>query len=526
MSQDPQLNRDPICPILHRLLILLQIIQIILFIVDSRCTKHITGNLKLLCNFIEKYLGTVRFGNDQFSLIIGYRDLVQGNVTIKRVYYVEGLNHNLFSVGQFCDADLEVAFRKYTCFVRDLQENDLLTGIHGYDLYRIALQESSSPTQSVSWQNLHQLNHENGVVGRWNCTMVEAARTMLSASKLPLFFWAEAIATACYTQNRSLIILKHEKTPYHIINDRKHTLKNLHIFGFTCYIVRDGENLDKMKEKGDSCIFMGYSTQSKGYKVYNKRTRLIVDSIHINFDELKEVMTFEHNSSGLGTQDHNNEPLSSKPSSAHSDNSLQQDTQLTLNVQPIIEPIIQPINVIAEENNTDQAEDAQFKEHELINPFCTPMDVKMAFLDGPLKEEYPKDSGFELTAFSDPDHAGCLDTHKSTYGGIQFLGDRLVSWMSKNQDCTTMSTAEAKYVALSASCAQHSFTKYINVRYHFIKEQVEHGIVELCFVRTEYQLAEMFTKALLQERFEYLVGRIGMRCLTSTELKVPANESA
>nr|GFB80880.1 integrase, catalytic region, zinc finger, CCHC-type, peptidase aspartic, catalytic [Tanacetum cinerariifolium] len=97
-----------------------RIVQLILFIVDFGCTKYMTGNLKLLCNFVEKFLGTVRFDNDQFEPILGYRDLVQGNVTINEVYYVEGLNHNLFSVGQFCDADLEVAFQKSTCFVRDL----------------------------------------------------------------------------------------------------------------------------------------------------------------------------------------------------------------------------------------------------------------------------------------------------------------------------------------------------------------------------------------------------------------------
>nr|GFB38133.1 integrase, catalytic region, zinc finger, CCHC-type, peptidase aspartic, catalytic [Tanacetum cinerariifolium] len=91
-----------------------------------RKRKPMTGNLKLLCNLVEKFLGTVRFGNDQFAPILVYGDLVQGNVTINRVYYVEGLNHNLFSVGQFCDADLEVTFRKSTCFVRDLQGNDLL----------------------------------------------------------------------------------------------------------------------------------------------------------------------------------------------------------------------------------------------------------------------------------------------------------------------------------------------------------------------------------------------------------------
>ncbi|GJZ84901.1 retrovirus-related pol polyprotein from transposon TNT 1-94 [Tanacetum coccineum] len=95
---------------------------------------------------------------------------------------------------------------------------------------------------------------QNGVVERRNCTLVEAARTMLSASKLPLFFWAEAIATACYTQNRSIIIPIHEKTAYHIINDRKPLIKHLYIFGCTCYLTRDGENLDKMNEKGDPCI--------------------------------------------------------------------------------------------------------------------------------------------------------------------------------------------------------------------------------------------------------------------------------
>ncbi|GJV21720.1 retrovirus-related pol polyprotein from transposon TNT 1-94 [Tanacetum coccineum] len=171
-------------------------------------------------------------------------------------------------------------------------------------------------------------------------------------------------------------------------------------------------------------------------------------------------------------------------------------------------------------------------------------------------------SGFELTAFLDAGSLQSLDTRKSTSGGIQFLGDKLVSWMSKKQNCTAMSSAEAEYVALSASCAQvmwmrtqlqdygfnynkiplycdsqsaiaisqrpyqHSRTKHIHTRYHFIKEQVENGIIELYFVRTEYQLADMFTKALPEDRFKYLVRRIGMRCLTLAELEVLTNETA
>ncbi|GKF74454.1 hypothetical protein Tco_0220786, partial [Tanacetum coccineum] len=112
--------------------------EIILFIVDSGCSKHMTGNLKLLTNFVEKFLGTVKFGNDQITPILGYGDLVQGAITIKRVYYVEGLNHNLFFVGQFCDADLKVAFQKSTCYIRDLKGNDLLIGSRGTDFMVMA----------------------------------------------------------------------------------------------------------------------------------------------------------------------------------------------------------------------------------------------------------------------------------------------------------------------------------------------------------------------------------------------------
>nr|GEW12845.1 Gag-Pol polyprotein [Tanacetum cinerariifolium] len=162
----------PLCKKLHCTLILLQLVEIILFIIDSGCSKHMTGNLKLLTNFVEKFLGTVKFRNDQIAPILGYGDLVQGVVTIKRVYYVEGLNHNLFFVGQSCDAGLEVAFRKSTCYIRDLKGNDILTGSHGTYLYSITLQDTTSPnpiclmakvTSSQAWlwhRRLSQLNFD------------------------------------------------------------------------------------------------------------------------------------------------------------------------------------------------------------------------------------------------------------------------------------------------------------------------------------------------------------------------------
>nr|GEZ38835.1 retrovirus-related Pol polyprotein from transposon TNT 1-94 [Tanacetum cinerariifolium] len=215
------------------------VVQLILFIVDSGCMKHITGNLKLLCNFVETFLGTVRFGNDQFAPILGYRDLVQGNVMINRVYYVEGLNHNLFSVGQFCDADLEVAFRKSTCFVRDLQGNDLLTD--DYSRY--------------TW-------------------------TLFLRSK-----------------DETLEVLKEFLTMIQ---------RNLQ-----APVITVQTDKDKIKEKGDLYILVGYSTQSKGYRVYNKRTRMIVESIHIRFDEIKEVSEM---SVANNTSDHPLEQVRGNPS--------------------------------------------------------------------------------------------------------------------------------------------------------------------------------------------------------------------
>ncbi|GJX13510.1 hypothetical protein Tco_0205268 [Tanacetum coccineum] len=107
-----------------------KVVQIVLWYLDSGCSKHMTGDRSQLTNFVSKFLGTVKFGNDQVAKIMGFGDYQIGNVTISRVYYVEGLGHNLFSVGQFCDSNLEVAFRQHTCFIRNLEGVDLLTGSH------------------------------------------------------------------------------------------------------------------------------------------------------------------------------------------------------------------------------------------------------------------------------------------------------------------------------------------------------------------------------------------------------------
>ncbi|GKD18239.1 hypothetical protein Tco_1207397, partial [Tanacetum coccineum] len=171
-----------------------------------------------------------------------------------------------------------------------------------------------------------------------------------------------------------------------------------------------------------------------------------------------------------------------------------------------------------------------------------------------------QDSCIALTAFADADHAGCQDTRKSTSGSMQLLGDRLVSWSSKKQKSTAISSTEAEYIALFRCCAQilwmgsqltdyglafnkiplycdnksaialccnniqHSRSKHIDITYHFIKEQVENGVVELYFVGTKYQLADIFTKALIRERLEFLINKLGIRSMSPETLKRLAHE--
>ncbi|GJW39022.1 retrovirus-related pol polyprotein from transposon TNT 1-94 [Tanacetum coccineum] len=370
-----------------------KVVQILLWYLDSGCSKHMTGDRSQLTNFVNKFLGTVKFRNDHVAKILGYGDYHIRNVTISRVYYVEGLGHNSFFVGQFCDSNLEVAFRQHTCFIRNLEGVDLLTGSRGNNLYTLSLgyMMASSPicllskaskTNSWLWhrrlshlnfgainhlarhglvrglpkqkfekehlcsafamgkskkkpykpkskdtyqeklyllhmdlygpmrvasvngkkyilvivndysrftwvkclrskdealdfiikflkmiqvrlrvhvcrirtdngtefvnQTLHEyyekvgISHEtsitrspqqNGVVERRNCMLIEAAHTMLIYTKASLFLWAEAVATACYTQNRSIIRLRHGKTPYELLHDKPHDLSFFHVFG-------------------------------------------------------------------------------------------------------------------------------------------------------------------------------------------------------------------------------------------------------------------------------------------------------
>ncbi|GKC66282.1 hypothetical protein Tco_1098880 [Tanacetum coccineum] len=287
-----------------------------------------TRNLKLLINFMEKFLRMVRFVNDQFAPILGYGDLVQGNVTIKQVYFVEGLNHNLFSVGQFYDADLEITFRNFE------------------ELKQMMFEQDNS---SLAPERLTKASKHNGLGPAPQC-------------------------------QSTLEQQRHEPSI------TTHVQDNLHSVATT-----DNQSMLELE-----LLF--------------KEPQLIV----------------------YNTPD----------------------------------PTTPTLQVHAEEDNIIQVDDAQFDAYEFINPFATPeegIDFEESFASVVRLEavrifiahaayksfticqmDYPKDSGFELIAFSDVDHASCLDMCKSTFGGIQFVGDKLMSKSSKKQDCTAMSTVKAE----------------------------------------------------------------------------------
>nr|GEX41261.1 retrovirus-related Pol polyprotein from transposon TNT 1-94 [Tanacetum cinerariifolium] len=600
----------------------------------------------------------------------------------RMLYEKTSLNHNLFSVGQFCDADLKVAFRKSTCFIRDLQGNDLLTDNHGSDLYTIFLQESTSSTplrlmakasSTKAWLWHRRLSHLNfdyiNLLSKKDividlpklkyvkdqlcssCELSKAKRSPFESKAVPSLKGRLNLLhmdlcgpkrVASINGKKYILVIVDDYSRYtwtlflHSKDETPEVLKefltmiqrNLQALVITVRTDRgtkDGENLDKMKEKEDMCILVGYSTQSKGYHVYNKRTRMIVESIYICFDEIKEVSetSVVNDTSGLVPQRQkasdydNSDPVPQQQDvSSSTDAHVPSQQELDLLFGPLYDEFFNAETEYVALSAScaqvmwmrKQLQDYGFN-YNKIPLYCDSQSaiaiscnlvqhsrtkhihtqyhfIKKQVKNGIIELYFVRTKyhladmftkalhedmfrkvflkrkrilstristilGLELflqdiqsielkekdSVRINVDHAGCIDTRKSTSGGIQFEGEKLVSWMSNKQDCIAISSAEAEYVALSASCAQsaiaisckpvqHSRTKHTHTQYHFIKEQVENGITELYFVRTEYQLADMFTKALPEDMFKYLVKRIGIRCLTPAEQEVLAKESA
>nr|GEY21777.1 retrovirus-related Pol polyprotein from transposon TNT 1-94 [Tanacetum cinerariifolium] len=470
-------------------------------------------------------------------------------------------------------------------------------------------------------------------------------------------------------RNRMLIEVVCKK-PYELLHDKLPDLSYFHVFGPLCYPTNDSENLGKLQPKDDISIFIGYAPTKKALWIYNRRTRRIIKTIHVDFDELT-TMASEQSSSGPALHEMTTATISSgsckvlllqhlAPELAASTGSpfsttVDQDApSLIWELIPRLDKVMvitlkwiykvkldelrgilkNKAQLMAcgyrQEEGIDIEESfAPVARLEAIRIFLAyaahmimvvyQMDVKTAFLNGNLREEskyaleslkkysfescdlvdtpmlekskmdedkegkavdpshyhgmidtllylianrpdlqfaiwmcarykarptgnhlhavqrifqylrgtvnqglwYSKDSSNALTAFTDADHAGCQDTCRSTSGSLQFLGDRVISWSSKRQKSVVISSTKAEYIALSTVVLK---SKHIDIRYYFIKKHVENGVIELYYINTKYQLADIFTKALGRERIEFLINKLDMRSFTSETLQQLTDE--
>nr|GEU65634.1 retrovirus-related Pol polyprotein from transposon TNT 1-94 [Tanacetum cinerariifolium] len=517
----------------------------------SGCSKHMTRNLKLLIIFVSKFLGTFHFGNDHVAAILCFGDLQRENILIPGIYFVEGLRHNLFSVGQFCDSYLEVAFRRNTCFVRNLKGVDLLIGNRTINLYTINLHDMAfaSPiclmawaTSTKSWiwhQRLSHLNFD---------TINDLARNNL-VTGLPKFkYHKEHLCPSC-EQAKS----KRASHPPKLVLSRGYTFFNtryllFHVYEALCYPKNDHEDIGKLGAKGFDLTYAPstITTQQPTEGGLDVPFEAMYNA-HIGGQPSAAPRTVP---AAQAPQDHPLEQVIRELSlPVLTRNQLRSDGDMcmyalavsTIKLKNIKEAMTDPswiesmqeellqfkrLNVFKwlfknkhDEENTVIQNKTRLVVRRIFLAYAThksfivfQMDVKTAFLhDTQKKDVYvcqPKgfidadhpsyvyklkkalyglkqaprawydelsnfllqnhffkgtiyltwfirrfvddilvDFGFELIEFSDADYAGCKDTFKSTFGGAQFLEEKLVSWSSKKQDCTALSTTEAEYVS-------------------------------------------------------------------------------
>nr|GFA22626.1 hypothetical protein [Tanacetum cinerariifolium] len=337
---------------------------------DNACTsntlepkiKRFPNSTSLLGRLSRFVYGTVRFGNDHVAAILGFGDLQCGNILITSVYFIEGLGHNLFSVGQFYDTDLEVAFRRNACFVRNLEGVDLLKGDRSTNLYTINLYEmaSVSPiylmaraslTKSWLWhqrkskiashppkpvpnsrQRLHLL-HMDLCVPMRIASINEKRYVLVIVDDYSRYTWSPVIIirTDNGTEFKNQVLkeyfdsvgISHQmssvRTPQQnrvvehrirtlveaartmLINGRKPYISFLYVFGDLCYPKNDREDIGKLGAKGDIGFFIGYSADSCAYRIFNRRTKKIIETMNVSFDELS-AMAFEQRSLKPGLQ--------------------------------------------------------------------------------------------------------------------------------------------------------------------------------------------------------------------------------
>nr|GFA51463.1 hypothetical protein [Tanacetum cinerariifolium] len=285
-----------------------KVIQICLWCVDSGCSKHMTRNLKLLINFVWKFLGTVRFRNDHVSAILGFGDLQWGNILITRVYFIEGLGHNLFSVGKFCDSDLDVAFRINACFIRNLEGIDLLKGDHSTNLYTINLHDMASASPICLPKFKYHKEHlcpscEQGKSERASHPPkpVPNSRQRLHLLHIDL---CGPMRIASINGKRYVLVIVDDYSRYTWVNflrSKDEAPKVLQEYfdsvGISHQVssVRTPQQNEVVKRRNRTLV------EAARTIVYNQRAKKIIETMNVSFDELS-AMAIEQRSSKPGLQ--------------------------------------------------------------------------------------------------------------------------------------------------------------------------------------------------------------------------------
>nr|GEU59877.1 integrase, catalytic region, zinc finger, CCHC-type, peptidase aspartic, catalytic [Tanacetum cinerariifolium] len=554
----------------------------IIFIINSGCSKHMIGNLKLLTNFVEKFLGTVKFRNDQIAPILAYEDLIQGTITIKRVYYVEGLNHNLFSVGQYYDVDLEVAFRKSTCYICDLKGNDLLTGSRGIDLYSINLQDTFSTnliylmakvTMSQAWLWHRGLSHLNfktiNLLSKNNIVTglpkLKFVKDHLCSSFLIDFL--TFVQRGLHAQVRTVQTDKCTK----FLN------KTLH-----AYFAKE-ENAQV--EDDEFINIFCTPVQERGE----------TSSRHV---DLSNMHTFyqRHPSEHRWMKDHLLEQVIGNPSqSIRTIRQLETNGEMCMFALTMSRTELKNIKEAMADSawiESMQEELQQFDQLDVWELVDRPLCKNVINMKWIWKNKHDEENTEEVyvnqpDGFVDPYHSDQVyRLNKALYGLkqaprvwedillVQIYVDDIIfgstnpnlskefeklmydkfkmSMMRELKFFFGIQIHQSSHVAMKHLDADLSGTPVDQTKYRSMIEALMYLIASrpnivhaTCYCacyqakptekdltmvkqifRTEYQLGDLFTKALLEDRFKYLVRRLGMTCLTLEELEVLANISA
>ncbi|GJR10134.1 integrase, catalytic region, zinc finger, CCHC-type containing protein [Tanacetum coccineum] len=470
-----------------------------------------TGDRSLLRNFVEKFMGTVRFGNDNFAAITGYGDYIHGNITICHVYYVEGHRHNLFSVGQFCDGDLEVAFRSNTymatsspiCLMSKATSTKSCSNMENMETIHVKFDELTAIASEHDClePGLQRFNNQNSSDDLMNTPSKEdldnlfgvmfedyfeqkSSDTTINSAAQPTHDQKDSPSTSSIivdTHEAPLVVTTsdEETSPISLQESDEFNQEDSADFdGNTQFVPYDSinheeiesstTNLEPSNNKCDAkniVVRNKYHLVAKGYKQEEgidfeesfapvarlEAVRMLKKALYGLKQAPRACSSIELlKKHGLDECVSMSTPMATKR--------LDADLQGTPTNQTTYRRMIGGLMYLTA-SRPDIAFDTFVCARYQTRPTVKHLKEVKRILRY-LRQSYnmglwyPRDSGFELIAYSDADHAGYKDDCKSTSGGLQFLGGKLVSWSSKKQDCTAISTTEAEYVSLSACCAQ------------------------------------------------------------------------